>query len=110
MATSTIENTSGGLITDGFVTSNPSVLITSQSSIKMRDRLINSVVNITVSADIPRYTVLITPKDDILWDAINYEFLDIYGNQLQRHQSRWTGIQTMGNGLAAGNYTLIIPR
>jgi hypothetical protein len=109
MATSTIENTSGGLITDGFISNNPNVLITSQSSFTMRGRLINSVVHITVSADQPKYTSLFKPKEHIAWGGIDYIFLDTKGNLFQRHPNYSTGVQTTINGLVAGDYTLIIP-
>lgn len=109
MATSTIGNTSGGLITDGFISNNPNVSITSQSSLKMRSRLINSVVQITVSADLPRYTSLFKPKENIAWGGIDYLFLDTKGNLFQRHPNYGTGVQTTINGLVAGDYTLVIP-
>lgn len=109
MATSTIGNTSGGLITDGFISNNPNVSIGSQSSFTMRGHLINSILHINVSADLPQYTSLVKTKDNIAWSNIRYKFFDIEGNAYERHPNPSIGVQTTSSGLVAGDYTLVIP-
>lgn len=110
MATSMIKTTSVSLISDGFVSNNANVTITSQRSLKLEGgQLANTHICFTVSSELPKYTSLLKANNQYSWFYVDaYNFADNDGHLFNRHGNRNTGIQNM-TVLPAGEYRIELP-
>lgn len=99
------------MVSDGFVSNNANVTITSQRSLKLKgNTLANSHICFTVSSELPKYTSLLKANDQYSWSTVDEYNLsgDEDGKRYNRHSNRNTGIQNL-TVLPAGEYRIELP-